>query len=125
MASELIATYMQKTIKIYFTWWHCDIWLGDVTSTGVQIYRKERNNVEKRFFHWSDENTPPQEFLRNVREMQGQRTKEYLGSLLNQDLVLNFQTKSTCKCPNFSKLTRKHKPRKSDDSQDKHVTTPD
>ena len=70
--------------------------------TGVHAYRKDRNSVEKRSFHWSEEITPPQEFLRKVKEMQGQRTKEFLGSLLNQDLQPNFWPKSPCKCPNCS-----------------------
>ena len=38
---------------------------------------KDRNSVEKRFFPWSEENTPPQEFLRIVTETRGQRTKEF------------------------------------------------
>ena len=52
---------------------------------------------------------------------------------MNQDLVPNFWPKSLWKCPNFSKLTSKHKAQlvskhkapNSDDSQDNHVTTPD
>ena len=33
-----------------------------MTLTGVHVYRKDRNSVEKRFFPWSEENTPPPEF---------------------------------------------------------------
>ena len=64
-------------------------------------------------------------------DSQGQRTKEFFGSLLNQDLVPNFRPKSPHKCPNFAKLVdknkaqlaSKHKAHNSDSTQDKHVTT--
>ena len=49
-----------------------------MTLTGVHVYRKERNCVEKRLFPWSKENASPPEFLRKVRETEGQRTKEFL-----------------------------------------------
>ena len=75
----------------------------------------------------------PSRVSRKVRETQGQRRKEFLGSLLNQDLVPTFWPKSPCKCPNFAKLAdkhkvhlaRKHKAPKSYSSQYKHVTTHD
>ena len=48
-----------------------------MTLAGVHVYRKDRNCVEKRFFPWRKENTPSQEFIRKVRETQGQRTKQF------------------------------------------------
>ena len=39
-----------------------------MSLTGVHVYRRDRNCTEKRFSHWSKENTPPPEFLRKVRE---------------------------------------------------------
>ena len=35
-----------------------------MTLTGVNIYKKDKNSIEKRFFPWSKDNTPPPEFLR-------------------------------------------------------------
>ena len=89
--------------------------------------------LKKRFFPWNEENIPTPEFLRQVRETQGQKTKEFLESFLKQDLAPNFRPKSPCKCPNFAKpadkhkaqLTSKHKVPNSDNSQGRHVTTND
>ena len=39
-----------------------------MTLTGVYVYGRDRNCTEKRFFPWSEENTPPPEFQRKVRE---------------------------------------------------------
>ena len=95
-----------------------------MTLIGVLVYQKDKNCVGKKFFPWSEENIPPQEFLKKVKETQGQRTK---------DLAPNFQPKSLCKCPNFTKLASKyqaqlpskHNAPNSDSSQDKHVITHD
>ena len=43
--------------------------------TGVHVYKRDKNCIEKWFFPWSGENTPPPEFLRKVRETQGKRNK--------------------------------------------------
>ena len=93
-----------------------------MTMTGAHVYRKDRNSVEKCFFPWSKENTPPPKFKKSKGDT---RTKEFLGSLLNQDLEPNFWTKSPCKCPIFSKLARTHKVPKPSSSQAKHYTNPD
>ena len=135
MASKLIAAQhtCKGLLKFILPNDTVTIDLEVMTLTGVHVYRKDRNCVEKRFFPWGEENTPPPEFLRKVRETQGQKTKEVLGSLLNQDLVPNFWPNSPCKCPSFAKLVDKHKAQlaskhktpNSDSSQDKHVTTDD
>ena len=39
-----------------------------MTLTGVYIYKKDKNNVEKHFFPWSEEKMHPPEFLRKVRD---------------------------------------------------------
>ena len=65
---------------------------------------KETEIVLKRdFFPWNEENTPPHEFLKKVRETQGEKSGEFLESLLDQDLVPNFRPKSPCKCPKLAK----------------------
>ena len=65
--------------------------LEEMTLTGVHVYRKDRNCSEERFLPWSKENTPPPEFLKKVKETQGERSKEYLESILDQDLEPNFR----------------------------------
>ena len=50
---------------------------------------------------------PPPEFLGKVRETQRQGTLEFLSTLLNQNLELNFRPKVLCSCPSFSLNTNK------------------
>ena len=64
-----------------------------MTLTGVHIYRKDRNCSEKSFIPWSKENTPPSAFLKKVKETQGERSKDFVGSILDQDLESNFRPK--------------------------------
>ena len=39
-----------------------------MTLTGVNIYKKDKNNLEKQFFPWREENMPPLECLGKVKE---------------------------------------------------------
>ena len=89
------------------------------------MYTKRQHSVEKCFLPWSEEIMPPQEFLRKSKRDTRTKNKEFLGSLLNQDLEPNVWPKFQCKCPNFSKLASIHKAPKPDSSQDKQNTTPD
>ena len=67
-----------------------------MTLTGVHIYRKDRNCSEKR----SEKNTSPPEFLKKVKEIQGERSKEFLESILDQDLEPNVRPKPLANVPN-------------------------
>ena len=65
MTSELIAVQHTCTGPLKFIL-PDDIVTVDLevmTLTGVHVYRKDRNSVEKQFFPWSEENMLPQEFL--------------------------------------------------------------
>ena len=62
----------------------------EVLTLTVHIYTKNKNNVEKQIHPWNEENVPPPEFLKKVRETQKERTTDFLGSLLNQDLDPNL-----------------------------------
>ena len=64
-----------------------------MTLTGIHLYRKDRNCSKKSFLPWSEENTPPPTFLKKVKETQGERSKEFLESILNQNLETNFRPK--------------------------------
>ena len=76
-----------------------------MTLTGIHIYRKDRNCSKKNFLSWSKENTPPPTFLRKVQETKGERSKEILESILDQDLEPNFRPKPPYKCPKLAKLS--------------------
>ena len=92
MASKLIVAQhnCKELLKFILPDDMATVDLEVMTLTGAYVYKRDKNCIEKRFLPWSKENTLPPEFLRKVRETQGQRTKEFLDSLLDQDLVPKF-----------------------------------
>ena len=97
MASELIAAQhtCEGLLKFILPNDTVTVDIKVMSLTGVHIYKKDKNNLEKQFYPWSEENVSPPEFLKEVRETQTERTKDFLGTLLNQDLQPNFRPK-TC-----------------------------
>ena len=81
-----------------------DVNLEVMTLTGVHIYRSDRNCSEKSFIPCSEENTPCLAFLKRVKEIQGENSKEFFKSILVHDLEPNFKPKQPCKCPKLAKL---------------------
>ena len=61
-----------------------------MTLTGVHIFRQDKHSSETSFIPWSKENMPPLAFLKMVRETQTKKSKEYLESILDQDLITKF-----------------------------------
>ena len=59
---------------------------------------------KKSFIPWSEQKTPPPTFLKKVKETQGERSKEFLDSILDQDLDSHFRPKIPFKCPKLAKL---------------------
>ena len=45
--------------------------------------------------------------MKKVKETQGERSKEFLESILDQDLEPNFRPKPPCKCPKLAKLANR------------------
>ena len=103
MASKLITAQhtCQGLLKFILPNDTVTVDLEMMTLTEVHINKKDKNNVEKQFFPLSDKNTPPPELLKKGRETQRQRTKEFLGTLLNQDLEPNFWPKTPLPAPLF------------------------
>ena len=77
-----------------------------MSLTGVHVYKQDKNTVEKQFYPWSEENIPPPEFLKKIRETQNERTKDFFSTLLNQDLESNFRPKK-CACHLFFEINQK------------------
>ena len=68
---------------------------------------------------------PPPEFLKKVRETQRQGTKEFMSTLLNQDLEPHYRPKAPCACPTFlSKLINSQEASKPGNSQEEHNAPP-
>ena len=47
-----------------------------MTLTGVHVYNKDKNDIEKHF-PWSEENMPPPEFLKKVKRPQDKRKMNF------------------------------------------------
>ena len=75
-----------------------------LTLKGVHIFKQDKHSSEKSFIPCSEENTPPPAFVKRVRETQMKNSKEFLGSILDQDLESNFRSKQPCRYPKVARL---------------------
>ena len=76
-----------------------------MTLLGVHIFKQNKYSSDKSFIPWSKENTPPPAFLKRLRETQTKKSKEFLESILDQDLEPHFRPKHPCRCPKVAKLS--------------------
>ena len=79
-----------------------------MTLLGFHIFKQDKHISEKSVIPWSKENTPPTAFLKTVRDTQTKKSKEFLESILDQDLEPNFRPKEPCRCPKVAKLSESH-----------------
>ena len=68
-----------------------------MTLTGVHIFEQDKYFNEKSFIPWSEENTFPPAFLKRVRETR--KSKEFLESILDQDLEPNLRPQASLQNP--------------------------
>ena len=76
-----------------------------MTLKGVHIFRQDKHSNEKTVIPWSEESTPPSSFLKRVRKTQTKASKEFLESILDQDLEPNFRPKQPCTCLKIVRLS--------------------
>ena len=57
-----------------------------MTLKGMHIFKQDKNSGEKTFIPWSEDNKPPSSFLKRVRETQKTTSKEFVESVLYQEL---------------------------------------
>ena len=76
-----------------------------MTFKDVHIFRQDKNSKEKTFIPCNEDNTPPSSFLNRVRETQNKTSKEFLESVLDQDLQPNFRPKHPCTCPKVTRIS--------------------
>ena len=57
-----------------------------MTLKGVHIFKQDKYSSEKSFIPLSEENTPLPAFMKRVRETQTKKSKEFLESILDQDI---------------------------------------
>ena len=76
-----------------------------MTLKGIHIFKQDKNSSEKTFIPWRENNKPPSSFLKRVRETQKQTSKEFLESILDQELQPNFRCKHPCTCPKVARMS--------------------
>ena len=76
-----------------------------MTLKGIHIFRQDKHSNEKTFIPWSEDNTAPSSFLKRVRETQTKPSKEFMESVLDQNLIPNSSPKHPCACPKIAKLS--------------------
>ena len=76
-----------------------------MTSSGVHIFKQDKQISEKRFIPWSEENMPPPVFLKRVRETQTKNSKEFLEAILDHNLEPNLRPKDPCRYPKVGKMS--------------------
>ena len=76
-----------------------------MTLKDIHIFKQGKNSSEKTFIPWSKDNKPPSSFLKRVRETQKNTSKEFLESVLDQELQPNFRPKHHCTCPKVARMS--------------------
>ena len=76
-----------------------------MTLKGIHIFKQDKNFSEKTFIPWSEDNKPPSSFLKRVMETQKKTSKEFLETILDQELQPNFKPKHPCTCPKVAKMS--------------------
>ena len=57
------------------------------------------------FIPWNEHNKPPSSFLKRLRETQDKPSKEFLESVVDQNLEANFRPKTSSKCPKVARIS--------------------
>ena len=76
-----------------------------MTLKGKHIFKQDKNSSGKAFIPWSEDNKPPSSFLKRVRETQKKASKEFLETVLDQELQPNFGPKCPCTCPKVANMS--------------------
>ena len=57
----------------------------------------------KTFISWSEDHKPPSSFLKRLKETQGKPSRDFLESVMNQNLQPKYRPKHYCHCPKVAK----------------------
>ena len=61
--------------------------------------------MKKTFIPWNEHNKPPSSFLKRLWETQDKPSKEFLESVVDQNLEANFRPKTSFKCPKVARVS--------------------
>ena len=74
-----------------------------MTLKGVYIFRQDNHSNEKTFFPWSEDHRPPSSFLKKLKETWGKPSRDFLESVVDQNLQPNYRPRHYCTCPKVAK----------------------
>ena len=76
-----------------------------MTLKGVYIFRQDKHSKEKTFIPWSENHKPPSSFLKRLKETQGKPSRDFLESVMGQNLEPNYRHRHYCTCPKVARLS--------------------
>ena len=76
-----------------------------MTLKGVYTFRQDKHSNEKTFIPWSKDHKPPSSFLKRLKETQGKPSRDFLESVMNQNLEPNYRPRHYCTCPKVARLS--------------------
>ena len=76
-----------------------------MTLKNIHIFKQDKNSGEKTFIPCSEDNKPPSSFLKRVNETQKKTSKEFLESVLDQELQPNLRPKHPFTCPKVARMS--------------------
>ena len=76
-----------------------------MTLKGIYIFRQDKHSNEKTFIPWSKDHKSPSSFLKRLKETQGKPSRDFLESVMDQNLEPNYRPRLYCTCPKVAKLS--------------------
>ena len=76
-----------------------------MTLKGIYIFGQDKHSNEKTFNPWSEDHKLPSSFLKRLKETQGKPSRDFLESVMDQNLEPNYRLRDYCTCPKVAKLS--------------------
>ena len=66
---------------------------------------QDKHSNEKTFIPWIEDHKPPSSFLKRLKETQGKPSRDFLESVMHQNLEPNYRPRHYCTCPKVARLS--------------------
>ena len=76
-----------------------------MTLKGIYIFRQDKHSNERTFIPWSEDHKPSCSFLKRLKETQGKPSRDFLESVMDQNVEPNCRPRHYCTCPKVAKLS--------------------
>ena len=72
-----------------------------MTLKGIYIFKQDKHSNEKTFNPWGEDHKPPPSFLKRLKKTQGKLSRDFLESVVDQNVEPNFRSRHYCTCPKW------------------------